>query len=115
MESSDDVRQAQTALKEKGIDPGPIDGIHGPRTSSALREYQKKENIKVTGRLDSETKSHLMGQASASPSATTPSASPTTGTPSADKPTTAEKPQTPPSAAGSPSAPPAPASKTQKP
>src|SRR5206468_11538345 len=99
---------------EKGIDPGPIDGIHGPRTSSALREYQKKENIKVTGRLDSETKSHLMG-ASASPSATTPSASPTTGTPSADKPTTAEKPQTPPSAAGSPSAPPAPASKTQKP
>src|SRR2546426_6310587 len=74
MESSDDVRQAQTALKEKGIDPGPIDGIHGPRTSSALREYQKKENIKVTGHLDSETKSHLMG-ASASPSATTPSAS----------------------------------------
>src|SRR6267378_2185344 len=46
-ESSDEVRQAQTALKEKGQDPGPIDGIHGPRTSTALRSYQKAENIKV--------------------------------------------------------------------
>ena len=112
MESSDDVRQAQTALKEKGHDPGPIDGVHGPRTSAALRDYQKAENIKVTGRLDSETKSHLMGQASAKPSTTTPSASPTT---SADKPATGEKAQTPPATTGSPSAAPAPASKTQKP
>src|SRR5712664_3375267 len=63
-EKSSDIRQAQMALKEKGHDPGPIDGVHGPRTSSALRDYQKAENIKVTGRLDSETKSHLMGQAS---------------------------------------------------
>src|SRR5947207_7277909 len=75
MESSHDVRQAQTALKDKGHDPGPIDGIHGPRTSAALRSYQKAENIKVTGRLDSDTKSHLMGSAAASPSRTTPSAS----------------------------------------
>src|SRR5213082_2055274 len=82
MESSDDVRQAQTALKDKGHDPGPIDGIHGPRTSAALRNYQKSENIKVTGRLDSETRTHLMGQASASPSTTTtPSATTTTTQP----------------------------------
>ena len=72
-----DVRQAQMALKEKGIDPGPIDGIHGPRTTAALGSYQQAENIKVTGRLDTETKSHLMGgQASGSTSPTTPSASP---------------------------------------
>ena len=80
IESSDDVRQAQQALKEKGHDPGPIDGIHGPRTSAALRNYQKAENIKVTGRLDSETRSHLMGQTSSS-ATTTPSASPTTAAP----------------------------------
>src|SRR5213078_2598915 len=91
MESSDDVRQAQTALKDKGHDPGPIDGIHGPRTSAALRAYQKAENIKVTGRLDADTESHLMGQASSG--ATTPSASPA-----------AEKPSAAPSAGGSPSA-----------
>ena len=51
-ESSADIRQAQMALKDKGHDPGPIDGIHGPRTSSALRAYQKAANIKVTGRLE---------------------------------------------------------------
>src|SRR3989475_11984940 len=94
-ESSADLRQAQMALKEKGHDPGPIDGIHGPRTSAALRSYQKAENIKVTGRLDGETKSHLMGQASTG-STTTPSASP-----AAEKPMTGEKPPAAPSSAGS--------------
>ena len=103
-ESSADIRQAQMALKDKGHAPGPIDGVHGPRTSAALRAYQKAENIKVTGRLDSETKSHLMGQASTGATATTPSASPA-----------AEKPSAAPSAGGSPSAAPAPASKAQKP
>src|SRR6266403_1988600 len=100
-ESSDEVRQAQTALKEKGQDPGPIDGIHGPRTSTALRSYQKAENIKVTGRLDSETKAHLMGGQASSTTAT-PSASPTTGQTPA-----------PPAATGSPSAPPQAPEKTQ--
>jgi len=103
-ESSADIRQAQMALKEKGHDPGPIDGIHGPRTSAALRAYQKAENIKVSGRLDADTESHLMGQASGGSTATTPSASPA-----------AEKPSAAPSAGGSPSAAPAPPSKTQKP
>src|SRR5256886_9871523 len=82
-ESSADIRQAQMALKEKGHDPGPIDGIHGPRTSAALRAYQKAENIKVSGRLDADTKSHLMGQASGGSTATTPSASPAAEKPSA--------------------------------
>src|SRR5207247_238428 len=96
-ESSAEIRQGQMALKEKGHDPGPIDGIHGPRTSAALRAYQKAENIKVTGRLDADTESHLMGQASSG--ATTPSASPA-----------AEQPSAAPSAGGSPAAAPAPPS-----
>src|SRR5262249_61542075 len=98
-ESRADIRQVQQALKGKGHDPGPIDGIHGPRTSAALRDYQKAESIKVTGRLDSETRTHLMGQASSS--ATTPSASPSTGTsPSAS---TSTPPVPPPASVGSPS------------
>src|SRR5262245_7596390 len=101
MESGDDIRQAQTALKEKGQDPGPIDGVHGPRTSAALRSYQKAENIKVTGRLDSETRLHLIGRTSSSPT-TTPSASPSTATsPSSSAPLVP-----PPAAVGSPSNPP---------
>src|SRR2546425_9082476 len=43
-ESSAEIRQAQMALKEKGHDPGPIDGIHGPRTSAALRLQRSEEH-----------------------------------------------------------------------
>src|SRR3989454_5028600 len=98
-ESSAEIRQGQMALKEKVHDPGPIDGIHGPRTSAALRAYPKAETIKVSGRLDADTKSHLMGQASSG--ATAPSASP-----AAPSPTTS---------GGSASAPAQGTEKTQKP
>lgn len=37
---SDEVRQLQLALKAAGFDPGPIDGIWGPRTQAALQAYQ---------------------------------------------------------------------------
>ncbi len=81
--SNDDVTAAQQALKDKGFDPGPIDGRMGPRTHAAISDFQKKEGLKVTGRLDSDTKSHLTGTAAtsstATPSTTTPSASPATG------------------------------------
>ncbi len=33
------VREVQQALRDAGYDPGPIDGIMGPRTGSALRRY----------------------------------------------------------------------------
>jgi osmotically-inducible protein OsmY len=50
-----DVRAAQQKLKNKGYDPGPIDGIWGPRTAAAVGEYQRKEKVTVTSRLDTET------------------------------------------------------------
>jgi hyperosmotically inducible protein len=59
MARSDEVRTIQEALKDKGYDPGPVDGLMGPRTSSALREYQRTENLQVTGRLDDQTLSSL--------------------------------------------------------
>jgi hyperosmotically inducible protein len=49
------IRAGQQALKDRGIDPGPIDGVHGPRTAAAVKEYQQKENLAVTGRFDPET------------------------------------------------------------
>ena len=65
---SDDIREAQQALKAEGFDPGPIDGRLGPQTKAALSEYQTKENLKVTGRLDSQTKKRLeRGAPAASP------------------------------------------------
>jgi hyperosmotically inducible periplasmic protein len=49
------VTAMQQALKDKGFDPGPIDGVMGPRTASALKEYQKSENLTMSGRLDGDT------------------------------------------------------------
>ncbi|HEU4439523.1 MAG TPA: peptidoglycan-binding domain-containing protein [Methylomirabilota bacterium] len=49
------VRDAQRALRDLGYEPGPVDGIVGPRTREALARYQRSEKIAVTGRLDPET------------------------------------------------------------
>ena len=79
-DGADDVRKAQEALMAKGHNPGPIDGKMGPQTSAAIKDFQTKENMKVTGRLDSDTKAKLNGSATTSRASDTaaPSASPTT-------------------------------------
>lgn len=33
------IRELQQALAKAGYDPGPVDGIMGPRTKAALRKY----------------------------------------------------------------------------
>lgn len=53
------VRSVQEALKDKGYDPGTIDGAMGPQTAAALREFQKAEGLQSTGRVDAETRSKL--------------------------------------------------------
>lgn len=60
---SAEVTAMQEALKDRGYDPGAVDGVMGPRTASALREYQKTENLRVTGQLDAETVSSLKAPA----------------------------------------------------
>ena len=42
----------QQALKDKGFDPGPIDGTVGPRTTAAVRAYQKAEHLTMTGEMN---------------------------------------------------------------
>jgi peptidoglycan hydrolase-like protein with peptidoglycan-binding domain len=82
---SEQVKAVQQALKDKGHDPGAVDGKMGPKTQAALRDFQSKEGLKASGRLDTETMSKLgveaKAGASATGGATTPSASPsgTTG------------------------------------
>lgn len=53
--SKERVREVQTALQGKGLDPGPIDGIMGPKTKSALQQFQQQNNLSVTGRIDQRT------------------------------------------------------------
>jgi peptidoglycan hydrolase-like protein with peptidoglycan-binding domain len=57
--SKDQVKQIQEALKDKGQDPGQADGIMGPKTQQALRQFQKSQNLQVTGRVDQQTASAL--------------------------------------------------------
>ena len=54
-QGSDSVRNAQQALKDKGFDPGPVDGVMGPKTHAATRSYQEKNNLAADGRLGAQT------------------------------------------------------------
>ena len=53
------VREAQCALRDLGYDPGPIDGLFGPRTRTALAKYQTSERLPVTSDLDALTLERL--------------------------------------------------------
>jgi peptidoglycan hydrolase-like protein with peptidoglycan-binding domain len=47
-----DVSRIQALLAELGHDPGPIDGLMGRRTASAIRSFQTAEGLSVDGRID---------------------------------------------------------------
>ena len=53
------IESVQKMLKEKGHDPGPVDGVMGPQTTAALRAYQKEQGLEVTGQLDATTRGKL--------------------------------------------------------
>ena len=67
--SQDQIKQIQQALKDKGHDPGPIDGNMNARTQQAIRDFQKSQKLTVTGTLDSSTASALGVTPSSSPGA----------------------------------------------
>ena len=49
------VKAAQQALREKGLNPGSVDGRMGPKTQQAIRDYQASHGLEPTGRLDLNT------------------------------------------------------------
>jgi hypothetical protein len=71
-----DTRAAQEALKNQGFNPGPIDGQMGPRTRTAVADYQRKNELPVTGMLDDATMAKLNVRTSRSTDV--PAASPVT-------------------------------------
>jgi peptidoglycan hydrolase-like protein with peptidoglycan-binding domain len=58
------VRQVQHALSQRGFQVGPADGIMGPATQTALRNFQVSENLEATGRINRQTLSALGVQSS---------------------------------------------------
>lgn len=71
------VRKAQKRLQEVGFDPGPIDGLFGPQTQAALREFQSAHGLPQTGQLDASTRAALMDEdMPGAPGTATPGARP---------------------------------------
>src|SRR5512135_3220150 len=54
-----DITKVQESLRDKGYYHAKVDGVLGPQTREAIRQYQKSENLPVTGRLDGETAGKL--------------------------------------------------------
>lgn len=63
---SEQTRQVQQSLADRGYDTGPVDGRNGPRTRDALRNFQRDQNISASGRADGQTLAAL-GIGSGSP------------------------------------------------
>jgi lipoprotein-anchoring transpeptidase ErfK/SrfK len=52
--------EAQIALARRGISCGPIDGVGGAQTGTALRAFQQSEELPETGQLDNATRARLI-------------------------------------------------------
>jgi peptidoglycan hydrolase-like protein with peptidoglycan-binding domain len=57
--SKDQIQQIQQALNQNGYDNVKADGVWGPDTADALKQFQQKQNIQANGELDQQTLSAL--------------------------------------------------------
>lgn len=57
------LRTAQAALTYLDMDPGPIDGLRGRRTRSALLRFQEDRGLPETGEFDENTETELLAAA----------------------------------------------------
>ena len=57
--TKDRIRLVQERLKAEGFDPGPTDGVLNSQTEAAIRGYQQKQGIPVSGALDEATMREL--------------------------------------------------------
>lgn len=55
----DTVRKVQQKLNEEGFQAGPVDGIWGPKTQSAVKNFQQQKGIDASGQLDEKTLAEL--------------------------------------------------------
>jgi peptidoglycan hydrolase-like protein with peptidoglycan-binding domain len=50
--SDDEIKSVQAALRRLGIYSGQVDGILGPDTKRAVKDYQVENKLPVTGQPD---------------------------------------------------------------
>jgi peptidoglycan hydrolase-like protein with peptidoglycan-binding domain len=54
-----EIKKAQQKLQSEGLYNGKLDGIDGKATQAALKTFQKKDQLRQTGRLDEQTEAKL--------------------------------------------------------
>ena len=59
------VEDSQRMLRKQGFNPGPVDGKIGWRTRQAVKDFQKANNLPVSGYIDEVVFSKLAGQVQA--------------------------------------------------
>jgi peptidoglycan hydrolase-like protein with peptidoglycan-binding domain len=57
--TKENLKVVQERLKAEGVYAGSVDGIMGPQTETALRRYQEKQGLPVSGAVDEETLKQL--------------------------------------------------------
>ena len=60
---NDVVLRVQRGLTELGYEPGPADGLYGPKTTDAIRRYQGDHGLLTDGRATAELVEHIERQA----------------------------------------------------
>ena len=56
---SETVRGIQTGLGKLGYDAGPSDGVAGPKTRAAIRQYQEQNQLLVDGQPSEALLTHI--------------------------------------------------------
>ena len=72
LRADDQIHAAQQALKDQGYYFGDVDGQPGPETSSAIRRFQIRGGLQVTGTLTPETVTSLNGGGEPAPPSARP-------------------------------------------
>ena len=58
------IQEVQTRLQSLGLNPGPVDGVAGPRTRAAIKRYEQSKGRVATGKADSTLLDTLRGDGS---------------------------------------------------
>lgn len=59
------VSDIQAGLGVRGYGAGPVDGVMGPQTTDAIRQYQKRHALQVDGQPTRQLAQHIQAQGSA--------------------------------------------------
>lgn len=91
--ASERTREVQTELKAEGFYYGEVNGQDGPETSAAIRRFQIRHGLEVTGSLNAETLASLgVVGSSPAPATRTPAAPARPAPPATREPTKAKPP-----------------------